>query len=93
MMLDGDGILNDSKALKLNAFSKKLLYSETDKLSNLRDEQVKLLNNSTMFQSPEFAKVDIEMSAYNALNCWTEVYRNYDSSILKRETNRILELV
>ena len=93
LSLDEHGVMNDSKALKLRAFAQKLLISETDKLSGLNSDQVSLLRNANLFQSPDFKNIDIEMSAYNALNCWTEVYRNYDSSILKRETNRILELV
>ncbi|NPV12920.1 MAG: DUF932 domain-containing protein [Ignavibacteria bacterium] len=91
--LDEHGVINDNKSLKLRAFSKKLLTSQTDKLTDLNDEQVALLKNPHMFLSPEFNLVDIEMPAYKALNCWTEVYRSYDSSVLKRETNRILELI
>jgi hypothetical protein len=93
LALDEDGIMNDNKAFKLRAFAKKLLTSETDKLVDLHSDQITLLKNANLFLNPDFDKVDIQMSAYNALNCWTEVYRNYDSSILKRETNRILELV
>jgi hypothetical protein len=78
---------------KLRAFGKKLIESNTDKIVNLQSEQATLLRNPQLFLNPEFKNIDIEMSAYQALNCWTEVYRNYDSSILKRETSRILELV
>jgi len=91
--MDEDGVIKDSAALKLRAFAKKLLSSETDRLVDLHSEQEALLRNTNMFLNPEFKNVDIEMPAYNALNCWIEVYRNYDSSVLKRETNRILELV
>jgi len=93
LAVDEYGIINDSKSLKLRAFANKLLTSQTDKLVDLNSEQISLLKNAQMFLNPEFAKVDVEMSAYKALNCWTEVYRNYDSSVLKRETNRILQLV
>lgn len=93
LSLDENGVINNSRALKLRAFAKKLLFSETDKLENLHNEQISLLRNANLFLNPEFKNVDIEMSSYNALNCWTEVYRNYDSSILKRETNRILQLI
>jgi len=91
--LDEDGVMTDGKALKLRAFAKKLLCSETDKLVDLKPEQITLLKNANLFLNPDFNKVDIEMSAYSALNCWIEVYRNYDSSVLKRETNRILQLI
>jgi len=36
---------------------------------------------------------DIVMDAYKALNLYTEIYRNYDSTVLKRETNRIFDLL
>lgn len=91
--LDENGVMTDNKSLKLRAFAKKLLMSDTDKLTYLHDEQKELLKNASLFLKPEFSKIDIEIPAYNALNCWTEVYRNYDSSILKRETNRILQLI
>jgi len=91
--LDEQGIMNESRSLKLRAFAKKLLTSKTDCLVDLQSEQVSLLRNANLFLNPQFKNVDVEMSAYKALNCWTEVYRTYDSSVLKRETNRILELV
>lgn len=91
--LDEEGLYNESKNLKLKAFGKKLLTSQTDRILDLNSEQASLLKNPRLFLNPEFKKVDVEMTAYQALNCWTEVYRTYDSSILKRETNRILELV
>jgi hypothetical protein len=93
LALDEEGIINESRGLKLRAFAKKLMTSETDRLVDLHSEQESLLRNANLFLNPQYKNVDIEMPAYSALNCWTEVYRNYDSSILKRETNRILELV
>lgn len=93
LALDEDGVINDSRANKLRAFSKKLLTSETDRLEVLNNDQIKLLNNSTLFQNSEFDKIDVEITANKVVNCWTEVYRNYDSSVIKRETNRIIELV
>lgn len=93
LAFDDDGVMSNSRSLKLRAFAKKLLTSETDRLVDLHSEQKNLLRNANLFLNPEYNKIDIEMPAYRALNCWTEVYRNYDSSVLKRETNRILELV
>lgn len=91
--LDEDGIMSNNKILKLRAFSKKLLTSETDKLANLNNDQIHLLRNPHLFLNPDFNLIDVEIPAYQALNCWTEVYRSYDSSVLNRETNRILELI
>ncbi len=91
--LDEHGIINANSGLKLRAFAKKLMESQTDRLIDLKSDQESLLRNANLFLNPEFSGIDIEMTAYQALNCWTEVYREYDSSVLKRETNRILELV
>lgn len=93
LAFDEEGIMNDNRSLKLRAFGKKLLTSETDKLIDLKPEEITLLNNPHFLTDSKFNSVDIIMPVYSALNCWTEVYRNYDSSVLKRETNRILELV
>ena len=93
LALDENGIMNESRSLKLRAFAKKLITSQTDRLVDLSTEQLSLLNNANLFLNPQYSKVDIDMPSYNALNCWTEVYRTYDSSVLKRETNRILELI
>ena len=93
LALDEHGIMNESRSLKLRAFAKKLITSQTDRLVDLSTEQLSLLNNANLFLNPQYSKVDIDMPAYNALNCWTEVYRTFDSSVLKRETNRILELI
>jgi len=93
LTVDDKGIVSPNKVLKLRAFANKILTSETDKLVGLNAEQITLLNNANFYTDSKFNLVDIEMSAYTALNCWTEVYRNYDSSVLKRETSRILELV
>ena len=91
--LDEKGIINANRALKLRAFAQMLMTSNTDKLVNLEKDQISLLKNANLFLNPQFSAVDVEMPAYNALNCWTEVYRNYDSSVLRRETNRIIELI
>jgi len=88
-----DGIITANKMNTVRAFSQKLLKSETDKIKNLKQEQIELLNNPELFTEKGYDKIDVEMSAYNALNCYTEIFRNYNSQILDRETNRILELI
>jgi len=93
LSVDKKGIITPNKMNTIRAFSKKLLVSETDRLQNLREEQIELLNNPSLFKEKGFDKIDIEMSSYKALNCYTEVFRNYNSQILDRETNRILELI
>jgi len=92
LTLDEHGVIKENRLLKLKSFTKKLLTSKTDKLNIklLNEEQIKLLNYPEIFQS---TKVDIEIPAYQAFNNYTELFREYDSSVIKRETNRILELV
>ena len=90
---DKKGIITTNRMNKVKAFSQKILKSETDRIENLRKEQIELLNNPILFTEKGYDKIDIEMSAYNALNCYTEVFRNYNSQVLDRETNRILELI
>ena len=91
LIVDKDGIVSANKAMKLRAFAQKLLNSDTDRLENLAKEQIELLNNPHLIN--DFKKVDIEIPSYTALNCYTEVFRKYDSQVLSRETNRILELI
>lgn len=92
LVMDEDGLIKAHYINRLRAFSKKLIASHTDSISDLTSEQMKLLKNPELFNT-EYKNIDIEMDSYNALNCYTEVFRNYDSSVLKRETNRILQLV
>lgn len=91
--VDENGIISNNRMLKLRAFCKKLLESNTDRLANLTNEQIVLLKEPYKFIRSELNTVDIEIPAYKAFNCWTEVFRSYDSSVIKRETNRILELI
>jgi len=88
-----NGIITTNKMNKIRAFSKKILISETDRIEDLKKEQIELLNNPALFFEKGYNNLDIEMSAYNALNCYTEVFRNYNSQVIDRETNRILELI
>lgn len=91
--LDDKGFYKESMDLKLKSFGSKLIESQTDRILNLQSEQIALLKNPSLFLNPNYKGINVEMTAYQALNCWTEVYRSYDSSILKRETNRILEII
>ncbi|MFW6009089.1 MAG: DUF932 domain-containing protein, partial [archaeon] len=88
---DDEGNIEKSKLLKLRSFGKKLLNSKTDSLENLTSEQVKLLNNPDNYLTSE--QIDIEMPGSKVFNCYTELWRNYDSSVMYRESNRILELI
>ena len=93
LSFDKEGIITKNKQIKLRAFGQKLLKSETDRVQNLAKEQIELLENTHLFQEKGYDKIDIEMPSYQALNCYTEIFRNYNSQILNRETNRILEII
>lgn len=91
-----EGIITSSTSLRIRAFAKKVQTSETDAIKNLTKEQVEMLNNIHSIVSNEVMlnnSVDIEMDGYQALNLYIEIYRNYDSVVLKRETNRIIDLI
>ena len=83
--------LPESRMLKLKAFSKKLLTSETDKLENLTVGQIEILNNPSLVLKNILT--DIEIPAHKAFNNYIEVYRSFDSTVLQRETNRILSII
>jgi hypothetical protein len=87
-----DGIIKAHNLNRLRAFAKKLAESHTDSVDSLTYEQTRLLRDPQLFNT-EYKDVDIELDSYKALNCYTEVFRNYDSGVLRRETNRILQLV
>jgi len=91
LIVDKDGIISINKLMKLKLFANKILKSETDKIENLTKEQIKLLKNPHLINN--YKNVDIKIPSYTALNCYTEIFRNYNSQILSRETNRILELI
>lgn len=92
-----DGIVKSTNVTRMNAFAKKIQNSETDAISGLTDKQIKLLNNTSFMVSDtelfDIVEGDIEMDAYQALNLYTEIYRELDSSVLKRETKRIMDIL
>jgi seryl-tRNA synthetase len=81
----------ENKMLKVKAFSRKLLTSITDRLENLNVGQIEILNNTNLILKNNLT--DIEIPAHKAFNNYIEVYRSFDSTILKRETDRILSII
>lgn len=91
-----EGLVTNTTSLRMRAFAKKIQKSETDAITDLTTEQIEMLNmfHTIVSDEDKFNNiVDIDMDAYQALNLYTEIYRNYDSTILKRETNRIIDLI
>jgi hypothetical protein len=82
---------------RLKSFSKKLLNSETDSLDvdDLTYDQKNLLKGagSSIILPEELAVTDIELPADKVFNCYTEVFRNYDSGVIMRESKRILNII
>lgn len=82
---------------RLKSFSKKLLTSETDGLNvdELTYEQKNLLKRAggSIILPEEINVTDIELPADKVFNCYTEVFRNYDSSVIMRESKRILNII
>jgi hypothetical protein len=79
-----------SRIARLKSFSQKLLTSETDKLTDVSPEQKQLLLHPDEYTS---RVADIDISADKIFNCYTEVYRNHDSSVINRESKRILNII
>lgn len=91
--VDRDGVLDYNKLRNVQRYVNKLMFSTTDRLEKISDEQIELLNNVNLIMDKKFNNIDIEFPASQAVNCWTEIFRASDSSIIKRETNRILQLI
>jgi len=75
-----------------NRFANKLLSSQTDGILNPTELQKELLSN---VQNIAYDRVvgDFDIDAYQVVNCWTEIFRNEDSSKIKRESHKIISLV
>ena len=84
-----------SNESKVNLLSQLLLYSYTDKLdtsfkNKLNRQQLFLLHEPIKnYNSIE----DIDIPKSKIFNCYIEGYKTKDSSIIKRETNRILSIL
>lgn len=88
IILDKDIKVNH---LKFDAFKNKLMWSNTDKIKGLSKEQSRLLmtpSNRIVFNPNN----DISVDAYSAFNCYLQVFSNQDSYIVKKETEKILNI-
>ena len=77
-----------SGLINLKCLASKLLNSETDKLVNLNESQIKLLTTPDIMLDSK-NKATIELDAYKVFNCWTEIFRNRDSAKIQKESTRI----
>jgi len=82
------GKVSNSAKNRAKAFGKKLLNSPTDKAKNLNKSQINLLSDPTATLNK---KVDVQITGVQALNAYTDVYKNYNSCVQKAEAERILK--
>lgn len=95
LLINKDGIITNHASNRIRVFSKNIQNSKSDSIKNLTSEQIFTLNNiqKCVLDQTFYELVDINMDAYVALNLYTETYNKLDSTILKRETNRFLDLI
>jgi len=93
---DAKGEIAPNKIRRVNAFAHKLLTSETDKIntSDFSKRQFDFLKNPELaVYADDKNKVDIMLNGSTAFQCYTEIFRNRDASVLNRETDRILNFL
>jgi hypothetical protein len=81
-------------AKKFLSFAQKLLSSKTDRLTNKEAtaQQIKALQSGeALFTTNK--KFDMDLNAYKAFQCYTEIFRSQDMGELQKETDRILSVV
>lgn len=91
-IVNKEGEIEDARFVKIKAFGKKLMTSKTDSIKTLNSDQIKLLNNPESYIKGN-SNIDIELTGEQVFNCYTELWKNYDSAVMYRETNKILELI
>lgn len=88
IIIDKDLKINHSK---FDAFKNQLLYSSTDKISDLTRDQRIILNTYSKYLELT-SDNDFPIDAYKAFNCYIQVFSRQDSHIVKKETERILKI-
>lgn len=91
IVTDKKGLVSANQLLKLKAFSSIIRYKIDYK--SLSSEEYALLRSPQFFNKEEFVNVDFRLNAYQVMVSWIEVFKNYDSSVIRRETNRVLEII
>lgn len=92
LVRNADNEVVDSKLKKLTRLAGKLLTSDTDRLKTVSEEQLKLLNQPELVLYHKDSG-DLELDAYRLFNCYTEIFRANDSGKIKRESDRILDII
>lgn len=76
---------------KFNSLRHKLVNSTSDRLSDMTDEQMKVMKAN--IDQIEKKKYDMNVNAYKALQCYSEIFRNRDSQEIRREIAFFLDLI
>lgn len=76
---------------KFDAFKNLLMYSRTDKIKGLTDDQWNTLRtySTNLTITP---KNDFAIDAYKIFNCYIQVFARQDSYVVRKETERILKI-
>ncbi len=85
-----DGKIKNQK--KFINFASKLLNSKSDRLKNPTAQQVKALQSGQALLTTN-KKFDMDLNAYQAFQCYTEIFRSQDMGELQKETDRILDIL
>jgi len=88
MALDKDGSWNKNSLTRTKAWSKKMLISPTDSMKELNSSQRSMLLVPDRMLT---YKNDFDIDAYKAFNCYMELFKEQDSAVIRRETDRFLK--
>lgn len=72
---------------------KKLLESESDKLniSSFEESQIEIIQNPTLLLKD--SEMDVSLEKYKIFNCYLELFRNSNASVIERENRRIINVL
>lgn len=90
MKKDEDGIVKPSYVLKARAFSKQLMMAELDELKTFGMQEYQLLLFPKRFAESGF---DIKLNKKKILDLYIQIFKNYDSTVVERETRRMVKIL
>jgi hypothetical protein len=95
MILNPENIPIISQLKNAKLLGKKLLTSASDAIDHqeLNSKQVKALENPGLLLIKDKSVADINLSKFKVFQCYTEIYRNYNSAIHSKETNKIFNIL
>ena len=76
---------------KFNSLRHKLVCSESDRMDDMTEEQMKVMKAN--IDQVEKKKYDTDVDAYKALQCYSEVFRNRDCQEIRREIAYFLDII